>query len=137
MTLIVLPDCFVGTVRKVECKSYLDSPGVNINDLTPGGKYSRRYKLFNEPDLRQVVFGRLKKQLTEAGMCAPNPKVRLALAAGNIAKGETDIPALFKKKGFVWFGPDWIMNRLKEISQTGYDNQVASVVSKLWVRGGK
>jgi len=26
---------------------------------------------------------------------------------------------------------------LKEISQTGYDNQVASVVSKLWVRGGK
>ena len=121
----------------VECKSYLNSPGVHIEDIfTPrGGKYSNRYKLFNDATLRRVVFNRLKAQLTKTGLCSPDPTVRLALAAGNISKGKDEIPALFEKKGFTFYGPEWIVDRLKEISVTGYDNQIASVVSKLWARG--
>jgi hypothetical protein len=119
----------------VECKSYLNSPGVHINDLTPGGTSSNRYKLFNDATLRRVVLNRLAKQLTAMGLCAPKPTVKLALAAGNVvAKGASDIPALFEKKGFIWYGPDWIKERLLKISQTGYDNEVASVVSKLLLR---
>jgi len=38
-------------VLAVECKSYLDSPGVDLTDLQ-GGRYAARYKLFTEPQLR-------------------------------------------------------------------------------------
>lgn len=118
----------------VECKSYLNSPGVHIDDLTPGGKNSNRYKLFNDAKLRNVVFKRLAIQLTQEGLCAPNPTVKLALAAGNVGKGRAEIPALFEKIGFTWFGPEWIVERLNKISKTGYDNEVASVVSKLLLK---
>ncbi len=40
----------------VECKSYLNNPGVHIDDLTSGGRYANRYKLFNESKLRKVVL---------------------------------------------------------------------------------
>lgn len=78
-----------------------------------------------------MVFRRLALQLTEKGLSAPNPTVTLALAAGKVAKGKDQFPALAKERGFVWFGPDWIVERLEELSTTGYDNEVASVVSKL------
>ena len=119
----------------VECKSYLDNPGVTIGQLTPGGRASDRFKLFHEAKLRNVVFSRLKKQLKKAGLCAPNPTVKLALAAGKVAKNSaSEIPALFEKNGFTWLGPDWIKDHLQKISDTGYENEVASVVSKLLLR---
>jgi len=118
----------------VECKSYLNSPGVHIDDLKSGGRYANRYKLFNESKLRKVVLNRLAIQLTEQGLSAPNPTVTLALAAGKVAKGKDQFPALAKKRGFVWFGPDWIVERLQQLSTTGYDNEVASVVSKLLLK---
>jgi len=121
----------------VECKSYLNSPGVNIDDLNPDGRYATRYKLFNDGKLREVVLRRLALQLTEKGLSAPSPTVKLALAAGNVAKGKDQFPALFEERGLVWFGPDWIVERLEELSTTGYDNEVASVVSKLLLKQRK
>lgn len=118
----------------VECKSYLDSPGVHIGDLRGTGRNANRYKLFVEDTLRGVVFERLANQLLEAGLCSPEPIVRLALAAGNVSKGAEEIPAFFEERGFLWFGPEWISGRLQKLSQTGYDNEVASVVSKLLLK---
>jgi len=126
-------NAMMNEILVVECKSYLNSPGVHIDDFHHG-KNSNRYKLFNDDTLREVVFARLSKQLLDAGLCSPNPMIKLALAAGNVAKGREEIPILFEERGFTWFGPEWIVDRLHRISQTGYDNEVASVVSKLLLK---
>ena len=124
-------------IRIIECKSYLDSPGVHYQHFNPANKGAKRYKLFVEPRTREVVLRRLALQLTHQGLCAPNPKVKLALAAGKVSKGETEIKALFKRRGFIWYGPDWVRKKLEELSTTGYENEVASVVSKLLLRKQK
>ncbi len=44
----------------VECKSYLDNPGVRFHGFDGSNeKASGRFKLFNKPRLREVVFHRL------------------------------------------------------------------------------
>ncbi len=68
------------SVLVVECKSYLDSPGVGLSDLK-GGRHRSRYKLFTEPLLRRTVLKRLTKQLVGMGLSAPSPSTQLALAA--------------------------------------------------------
>jgi hypothetical protein len=76
----------------VECKSFLDSPGVKAatfdgHDLVD----QKRYKLFFEPTLRKVVLRRLTRQFVSAGYCAARPKIRLALAAGKINGDEASL----------------------------------------------
>src|SRR5690242_3655348 len=91
------------TLHVVECKSYLDSVGVPAAAFTDkDSETAHRYKLFNEPILRKVVFERLSKQLVEIGACRKNPRIQLALACGKI-KSQADrvkIRAHFKKKGW-------------------------------------
>ncbi len=68
-------------LKIVECKSYLNSPGVTLAPFqNPKHRYAGRYKLFNDEHLRGVVFGRLRKQLSEKGICARNTKMQLCLA---------------------------------------------------------
>jgi|SRR6266540_1575427 len=43
-------------LRVVECKSYLDSLGVQAKGFDAASDNSARYKLFNDPMLRDVVF---------------------------------------------------------------------------------
>ena len=124
----------INEVLVVECKSYLNSPGVHVRDFDSSSKLASRYKLFVEPQTREVVFRRLALQLTEKGLCAPKPVVRLALAAGKIAGSEAELGQLFENAGFVLFTPDWICEGLSEISAASYDNEVASVVAKLLLR---
>ena len=65
-------------LRVVECKSYLDSPGVRATAFDGSNpNHAERYKLFNDPELRRVVFNRLGLQLAECGACRPDPKIRL------------------------------------------------------------
>lgn len=125
-------------VRVVECKSYLDSPGVDPAVFTgkkPAGE--GRYKLFCDETLRSVVLSRLEKQLVAAGSCRPNPKVVLALAAGRIAGNEKDLEAAFKKQGWDLMGPAEIRRELEALRDSGYENSVAAVVAKLLLRQGK
>jgi hypothetical protein len=73
-------------LKMVECKSYLDSPGVKLRGFDSSNeKEAGRFKLFNKPTLRQVVFDRLRKQFAESGACLPNATVTLCLACGRIA----------------------------------------------------
>ena len=121
----------------VECKSYLDSPGVTFAALTGTDKKgAKRYKLFNDPSLRDVVFSRLKFQLREAQACRADPAVRFGLAAGKVA-GESDRDALrahFKKQDWLFWDDRWLRDALGRVANGGYDNQVAAVVAKLLLR---
>src|SRR5216684_6553868 len=69
----------------LECRSLLDSYGVRVETFAgKNAKNQKRYKLFFEKSLREVVLGRLVKQLVHQGFCPPNPPVTLGLAAGKV-----------------------------------------------------
>lgn len=125
-------------VRVVECKSYLDSPGVDpmvFKGTKPAGE--NRYKLFCDSTLRKVVLSRLETQLVAAGSCLPKPRIVLALAAGRIAGDEAELDATFKKKGWELMGPAEIRCELEALRDSGYENSVAAVVTKLLLRPSK
>jgi hypothetical protein len=124
-------------VLAIECKSFLDSRGVFFQT----GQFSppRRYKLFTDLCLRNVVLKRLSKQLVDTGACASKPRITLCLAAGKIATG-TDLEGLrkhFQMNGWKLFDDAWIRDRLLNASTRGYENDVAFVVSKLLLRKRK
>jgi hypothetical protein len=122
----------------VECKSYLDSRGVALRAFDGGDKrFGLRFKLFGDKRLRRVVFARLCKQFTASGACRPKPTVKLCLACGRIAS-DADRQGLhkyFKRKGWELWDERWLRERLRAISERGYENQVSAVVAKLLLRG--
>lgn len=119
-------------LRVVECKSFLDSPGVECGafDGTKPAK-QKRYKLFCDEALRRVVLRRLRRQMVKAGFCTRRPKVRLCLAAGRIRGDEHGLRSHFERKGWVLYGPQYIRDELKKLSKAGYENSVAAIVTKI------
>ncbi|WP_316184791.1 hypothetical protein [Bradyrhizobium sp. SZCCHNRI1003] len=125
-------------LKIVECKSYLDSPGVKLGGLDgSNGKLAERFKLFADDQLRNVVFTRLRLQFAETGACRANAETKLCLACGRIAT-EADRAGLhkhFDEKGWELWDEPWLRGRLKRMSDQGYENQVSAVVAKLLLRG--
>jgi hypothetical protein len=94
-------------VLVVECKSYLDSSGVERGAFDGTNKKAeKRYKLFCESTLRGLVLRRLERQLVSGGFCAPKPKIRLALAAGKIRKDEEWLKSHFEKTAGRYLAPN-------------------------------
>jgi len=123
-------------LRVVECKSYLDSLGVQAKGFDAESDNASRYKLFNDAALREVVFQRLQLQFCEAGFCPPNPSVKLCLACGEIdERSRAAIGRTFTEKGWELWDENWLRERLGRMAARGYENQVSAVVSKLLLRG--
>ena len=121
-------------VLMVECKSFLDSPGVLFRN--GAFEHPKRYKLFTDDVLLRVVQSRLRAQLVKSGACFRSPKITLCLAIGKLA-GSTDVEGMekhFAKRGWRLIGPEWVRERLLTASTSGYENDVAFVVSKLLLR---
>lgn len=125
-------------LRVVECKSFFDSTGVRASCFDGTNQdHAKRYKLFNEPELRQVVFNRLCIQFEDIGACRSKPRVRLSLAAGKI-RNDADreaIRAHFAHQGWDLWDEPWLRERLQRMAQLGYENQVSVVVAKLLLKG--
>ncbi|MCX6557002.1 MAG: hypothetical protein NTW95_06155 [Candidatus Aminicenantes bacterium] len=123
-------------LRIVECKSFLDSPGVQCTAFDGSNPIAaKRYKLFCDATLRRVVFRRLEQQMVDSGFCCPKPTINLCLAAGKI-KGDGDwLRGYFEKRGWLLIGPDEIKRELEALRESGYENSVAAVVTKLLLRG--
>ena len=122
----------------VECKSYLDSRGVVLRAFDGSDtKSAERYKLFSDDNLRDVVFGRLRMQLTDCGACAPDATVKLCLACGRIATtaDREGLHRHFAEKGWELWDERWLRGKLQRMSESGYENQVSAVVAKLLLRG--
>ena len=124
-------------LRVVECKSYLDSRGVALRAFDGSDKgFAKRFKLFHDRRLRNVVFKRLSKQFTESGACRPKPAVKLCLACGRIAS-DSDRAGLhkhFAAKGWELWDEEWLRKRLQVMAARGYEDQVSAVVAKLMLR---
>ncbi len=122
----------------VECKSYLDSSGVKLSSFDKSNeKGASLYKLFNDSNLREVVFNRLCLQLVEAGFCPSKPKITLCLAAGNIYQDARLLREHFEQKGWQRWEGDWVRQERAELAKSGYDNSAAAIVSKLLLRPQK
>jgi hypothetical protein len=123
-------------VLAVECKSYLDSPGVDLTDLQ-GGRYATRYKLFTEPQLREVVFQRLAADLIAKKLCLGQPAIQLALAAGRLRSDPARLRTYFDDNGWLLFDPQWVRAQLEASVDVSYANSVAVMVAKLLLREDK
>lgn len=122
-------------IRVVECKSYLDSPGVDFGAFDGSNKEAEgRFKLFCEDTLRKVVFRRLEAQLVSSGFCAEKPKITLCLAAGKIRGNEDALRSHFDTKGWILLGPSYIRQELTKLRDSAYENNVATIVTKLLLR---
>ena len=120
-------------IAVVECKSFLDSPGVRFESFTQGSKDAKRYKLFHETKLRNVVFGRLLSQLTEMGACRADASLTLCLAAGHIrnAADREQLHGLFEKRGWTLWDDIFIAEQLSDMQHSAYEDDIAPVVAKL------
>ena len=125
-------------LKIIECKSYLDSRGVALRALDGSDdKSAERFKLFADERLRTVVFERLRLQFAASGACRPNADIKLCLACGRIAT-DTDRAGLhkhFAERGWELWDERWLRERLKRMSDQGYENHVSAVVAKLLLRG--
>jgi hypothetical protein len=100
------------------------------------GKYKERYKLFNEDNLRKVVFYRLVTQLVKSGSCPKNISVKLCLAAGNVSttKDREEISEHFKSKDWGFYSDEWIKHELVNLAGSRYENEVSIVTTKILTR---
>lgn len=125
-------------LRVVECKSYLDSRGVALRAFDGNDeRFAERFKLFGDEQLRKVVFARLCQQFAASGACQAAPTVKLCLACGRIASDadREGLHRLFAEKGWDLWDEPWLKERLQDMSERGYENQVSAVVAKLLLRG--
>ena len=117
----------------VECKSYLNSPGVAYAALSGKSETgAERYKLFTNKTLRSVVLSRLVRQLQADGMCSQPPQVHLCLAAGRIRPKDHDkVRRHCEKHGWQLFDREWFRARFNQLARSDYENEVAIVAAKL------
>lgn len=121
----------------VECKSYLDSTGVQYCAFNGGNeKFGNRFKLFNDDTLRKVVLRRLSLQLVDAGLIDEDPSVKLALVCGKISRDEDrrQLQEHFDMNGWLLWDDRWLKEKLQAISTGGYENSPVAVVAKLLLR---
>jgi len=121
----------------IECKSYLDSPGV-MHAAFHGSEDAQGdlYKLFNRVKLREMVLSCLVTQLRQEGLIiGADPSVKLVLVAGKIySKDEQKLKSLFEEKGWTFVGPTEVAVGLREFADRGYENDVVTIVTKLLER---
>jgi hypothetical protein len=120
----------------VECKSYMDSHGVSMDILAPGGKHWGRLKVFHTPDLRKLIEARICDQLKASGLLfSKPPRIRWVLFAGRIKPGhEAQVASCLATAGWALRGPAEITAQLRRFAQRGYENELATVVIKLLER---
>lgn len=122
-------------LRLVECKSYLDSGGVSVRHLTPGNRYANRLKFFGNLKLRQLVQKRVVEEFVNAGALGAPPKIHWELFAGCIKHGqEEEVERLLKMRKWLLRRPSAIAHALRSFADRGYEDELATVVTKLLER---
>ena len=124
-------------IRLVECKSYIDSLGVQWKAFDdPDSPTGKRFKIFHDAALLSAVTEQIKRQLSDDGLLAPGKhEVRLGLVAGKVyGADEERISAHFKEKGWDFIGPNELVLDLREFAKRGYENDVATIIVKLLER---
>lgn len=97
----------------LECKSYFDSRGVHADDLLPGSKNGKRYKMFVNDALRTHVLATLHNQLSASGTISSEAVPRLGLVYGYATAGnEAKLRTHFETQDWLLLGPNWLRQQL-------------------------
>jgi Holliday junction resolvase len=118
----------------VECKSFLDSGGVNISAFNgKNPKFGKKFKLFTNEKYFMVIKKALVEQFCDEKKISRNPKVQRLLAAGHIAKeSKEELKKLFnRRKDWELWSDDKLRQGLTNLAKKGYDNSIATMVVKL------
>lgn len=121
------------TVVWVECKSYLDSHGVQMAAFDgSNSKFAKRFRIFTNQTFREIVTGRLVEQLIEEGCALSGASVEHWLVAGKIAhKSATPVADHFAANGWRLIDREWIRASLQAVSKEGYEDDVVTMAAKL------
>jgi len=124
----------------IEVKSYLDSYGVYyeaISDDEPKDdrtkKDAKRYRLFTDNKFREVVTRALREEYLKQGLIRKNTKINYALASGNIRSpgDKSKISNYFLQKGWTLFSPEQIKDRIRKLSDKGWEDNIVTITAKL------
>lgn len=120
----------------IEAKSFLDSPGVRLRELTDLQEQQEgRYKLFTSERYRSVVMARLHADLNERGMADSNTRLTLGLAAGKIYQQKSDAVRKHMREMHWWFwSPEEIRQKVLCLADRGYENDPAIITAKIVAR---
>ena len=124
----------------VEVKSFLDSQGVyfghaKIGDFPPDTWAAKRFRLFADSKFREVVTNKLKEEFLEKHLINEKTKINYALAVGKFySSAEHDTKAFFSQKGWRLFTPEQIKEKIKELAEKGWEDNLATITAKLILR---
>ncbi len=124
------------SVIAVEVKSFLDSPGLKLEELQVRHKVSQgRYKLFTTPDYRRIVLNRLHQDLLNCGMANKSTKVSLGLAVGKVYQGRSEkIREYMAAQQMFFWAPEDIKCKVTALANRSYENDPAILVAKVLLR---
>ncbi len=118
-----------------EVKSYLDSNGVQPDDLRRTTREGNRYKLLTLPDLQREVIAALLAQYRERGLLLDEVNVRLGLAAGYVQERfEREVEDIAREKKWLYLGPYEIADAVRKLADLGYENTPFALTAKLLLR---
>ncbi len=123
-------------VLALEAKSFLDSPGVNLEQLKEEHEVPEgRYKLFTSERYRTVVLSRLLSDLIACDMANSKTKIILGLAAGKIYQGRSEpIREFMSGKNWFFWSPEDIKQKVTALAERGYENDPAIITAKILMR---
>lgn len=95
-------------------------------------KDAKRYKLFTDTKLREIVTRQLQDEYLKRGLIKQDTKINYALAAGHIFRGdEPKIAEYFSAKGWELFTPKQISEEIRQLSQKGWEDNLVTMTAKL------
>lgn len=124
------------TLYLIEVKSFLDSPGVVFEHVIAQQDVQfGRYKLLTSQKYRDVLVKRLLCDWIEGGLIAEDTNVNFGLVAGKVYRNRGDeLRQNFDSRGWLFWGPEQIKEKLRLLASKGYENNVVTIVAKLLTR---
>ncbi len=123
-------------VLAVEVKSFLDSPGLKLDQLQAQHEVPEgRYKLFTSDRYRSIVLARLHRDLMACGMGNDATTITLGLAVGKIYQRRSEpIRELMAARQMFFWSPEDIKQKVTALAERDYENDPAIMVAKVLLR---
>ncbi len=133
---IVALDVKENKVLLLEVKSFLDSTGVYYDAVALEQEQQEgRYKLLTSENYRNVIIARLREDWLQSGHINSNTQVSFGLIAGKIHRNrEEDLSIFLDAKGWLFWGPTTIKEKIKKLADKGYENNAVTIAAKLLMR---
>lgn len=117
----------------IEVKSYFDSKGVRLKDLQNIQSYPQgKFNLFTCEPYRKIIEARVKKKLFDDGLIPEDISIKLGLIFGKVVASDGEkIKKLCNERGWFYWAPDEIRNKVEGLVSKGYENEPCIITTKI------